>query len=164
MFSRRKRSSSHHQVRSALWNWHDRDTAINWQSVAPLYELTSYARSLATSYARCSISPIRREPCLLKIPTVLEQSLIRRGRRSIAQSFTYPNTGGKCPDKAYGSAEVVDSVAGQSVDHPPLGKCQWYSSPIEQLELDDGENLSRSIAPSSIYKLRSNQLGKFGIC
>ncbi|KAJ5182773.1 hypothetical protein N7492_000389 [Penicillium capsulatum] len=125
MFGRRRRSSSHHQVRSTPWDWRDRDTRPGqWTDIlTPILSATPYACS--------AIRPIGREPCLLKIPAVVEQSLVRRGRRGIAQPLTYPNPGGKCPDQADGAAEVFDSASGESVDHPSLGKCEWHPSPVK---------------------------------
>lgn len=69
---------------------------------------------------RVTIRAVRRQPCLPQFPTVLEQSLIRSGGSGLAESDTYPDARGECPDQADGPATGLDSVAGQPIDRSPL--------------------------------------------
>lgn len=145
MFNRRKRSrsSSHRQVcplletRASIYTYpsfilqHDADLIGN-RLLVPRQRLTRSPRCCIATIRTCiSICTIRRQPCILKIPTFLQQSFICGCRCCSAQSHTNPNTGGKCPDEADGPATGLDTVANQSSGWASLGQCKWPSAPIK---------------------------------
>lgn len=145
MFSRRKRSSSHHQVclqlRDSIFGigLYMRDaTKMHFSARANADNLT--LTYLAALHRRVSIRAIRRQPCLSQLPTILEQPLVRCRRSSAAESHAHPDARGGCADQAHDATARLDPVAGEPDAESPFSELRPAAAK-EQLELDDRKDV-----------------------